>query len=475
MDAVVEEVQNIRIVLKLAGKPNWRFIFATIESRLIDTLGNDDTHGHAVPDFSRSDQRAVLVNGILVRRGAQIETRHPDSSRYAAFSCALIAPSEDGDLFIDLFTGVGIHPNDEIAGEAWHLAVDITTVGNVDPMRCIDIIKDHLARYRVTYTHESANIPYLSAQDMLTFQNRACVEHARSLQAALNKTSQALETANSRLREETEKNKATAKSHARTLKDLETAVDTHRATAERHRDRADAAERQLRALVTGAQPMASPFESSGDIQNSGLSERNAQLENLLDQAEMSLLESTEEIDRLRVEVRRLREESALLRIKPEDEVVPSSARTYPDHLNNLDDWARDNLSGRLVVLPKAAKAARKSSFADHALVYRTLQALVDLYWPMRFEKDMAKKALWSQFLAENGLSNGPIGMALKNHQTSDAYHVHWQRSRVPLDRHIQGSDSRNETLCFRLYYHVDVDEKLIVVGHVPTHLPNTLS
>jgi hypothetical protein len=44
-----------------------------------------------------------------------------------------------------------------------------------------------------------------------------------------------------------------------------------------------------------------------------------------------------------------------------------------------------------------------------------------------------------------------------------------------LELHLQGHSGRDEARSFRLYFAVDQGQKKVAVGHLPTHLPKTLS
>lgn len=248
---------------------------------------------------------------------------------------------------------------------------------------------------------------------------------------------------------------------------LKTELETQRAVAQRQRERADAAERASRAVSnsnSSAVPVAAlPAATSVDP-------RDADLDHL----RLVVRQQSDELDRLRAEAFRLREEAERRGTASHMPTLPA-APGHPSNLHGLASWAQSTLNGRVVVHAKAARAARKSTFADTPLVYRTLEALASLYWPMCFGGDATARNTWESFLASERLSCGPTGAAVNDRRTRASYLVNWQRQQVELDHHLQGDNSRDEARSFRVYFHIDTERQVIVVGHLPSHLPNSFS
>lgn len=270
--------------------------------------------------------------------------------------------------------------------------------------------------------------------------------------------------------------RATAETHRRTerkqaahIKQLQTELETARAVGQRLRTRAEAAERQLRTPSVAGVPSPAAASITSATPPAAECEEQARLA-------LTVTQQSEEVDRLRAEVFRLREAPGRVAgaLRQAAETIASGAAA-PATLHGLASWAQGHLQGRIVVHAKAARAARKSAFADPGLVYRVLKAMAEHYWSMRAHGDASARTAWEAFLAQERLSCGPTGAAVLDRRTRAAYLVDWHRRNVELDQHIQGDSSRDEARAFRLYFHWDADRQIVIVGHLPSHLPNTLS
>ncbi|TAN03147.1 MAG: hypothetical protein EPN36_14210 [Rhodanobacteraceae bacterium] len=146
----------------------------------------------------------------------------------------------------------------------------------------------------------------------------------------------------------------------------------------------------------------------------------------------------------------------------------------PATLADLGTWAHRALDDRVVVVPRALRAARKSNFADPGLVYRSLEALRDAYWAMKFGGNADAQETWQRFLRDEHLSCSQTGAGPESRH-AETYHVSWAGRRVPLDMHLQGNSGRHETRQFRIYFHADEVSRRVIVGHLPSHLRNNAS
>jgi hypothetical protein len=150
--------------------------------------------------------------------------------------------------------------------------------------------------------------------------------------------------------------------------------------------------------------------------------------------------------------------------------------SYPASLEDIDAWAKTALAdGRIVLHPKAIAAAKASSFQEPELVYRSLEALRDYYWPMRFAPAEGSRALWKEALAELRLECSNTGTATTDHRTAPFYQVTHEGRMYTLDLHLKGNSSFDPRLGYRLYFSVDRERQLVIVGALPNHLPNRQS
>jgi hypothetical protein len=162
-------------------------------------------------------------------------------------------------------------------------------------------------------------------------------------------------------------------------------------------------------------------------------------------------------------------ESALRRQRREDEPP------IPDSLSELGEWAERNLCNRVVVLPRALNAAKKSSFEDIAFVYRTLLALRDKYVPMRRTGATQAKADCDAAWQELGLELTPSFAGSGAGQFGDEYRVKWDGRTRDLEMHLKGSNSRDPRYGFRCYFFWDDIKQVAVVGSIPGHLTTNAS
>jgi hypothetical protein len=188
-------------------------------------------------------------------------------------------------------------------------------------------------------------------------------------------------------------------------------------------------------------------------------------------AKTRALEHEELILQLKTRIRWL--EDRLKAATGADVVPPPS--DFPDTWDGLEKWVDERLAGKVFVLPSAAKAARRSAFEDIPFCYRVLEMLGEIYQPMRSEGGTEHRKTLDTACAELHVDISPVGSAATAHRTRDAYRAQWKGRRVVLDMHVKGSNSRKQQEGFRLYFHYDEEEQIVVVGSFPVHLDSTLS
>lgn len=142
----------------------------------------------------------------------------------------------------------------------------------------------------------------------------------------------------------------------------------------------------------------------------------------------------------------------------------------PDSFEGLEEWCTSYLPGRVYVVPRAFRAAKKSAFENSELAYKALLILRDFYVPMRREGGREKRLAYEQALAQSGLEDAQSFSGPRAGEQGDEYRVMYNGRPRYLDRHIKGSSSREERFGFRLYFFWDEDSQEVVVGSFPTHL-----
>lgn len=244
-------------------------------------------------------------------------------------------------------------------------------------------------------------------------------------------------------------------------------ADVHAQAAKRRRTKAKeegASDTELLALA---------LEENERLEEK-LKDEKQTYEGLLETAERERVNTEVELDETRASYRGLQArvehlEAALSATGKQDETP------ILDTFEGLDAWCAEHLSGRVQVLPRALRAAVKSSFENPPLAYQALLILRDYFVPMKREGGMEKKQAYEQALAELGLEDTPSIVAERAGEFSDEYSVTYNgRSRI-LERHLKGSSSREERFGFRLYFFWDDDTRQVVVGSFPAHLSTRAS
>lgn len=244
-------------------------------------------------------------------------------------------------------------------------------------------------------------------------------------------------------------------------------ADVHAQAAKRRRTKAKEEGASDAELLTLAMEENKRLEGK-------LEEEQQTYEGLLETAEKERLQIEAELDETRASSRGLQArivhlEGALCATGRQDETP------ILDTFEGLDAWCAEHLSGSVHVLPRALRAAVKSSFKNPPLAYQALLILRDYFVPMKREGGLGKKQAYEQALAELGLEDTPSIVAARAGEFSDEYSVTYNGRARTLERHLKGSSSREERFGFRLYFFWDDDSRQVVVGSFPAHLSTRAS
>lgn len=152
--------------------------------------------------------------------------------------------------------------------------------------------------------------------------------------------------------------------------------------------------------------------------------------------------------------------------QPEQTEVPTT-------FDQLEEWVAAEMSdGRVLIHARAIATAKQSGFHDPTLAYRAMLLLRDVYWPMKFDKDEGARARWKRALADLHLECSHTGRAAFTSKTAASYQVQVDGKSCTLDMHLKGNSSFDPKFSFRVYFACHKGRKQIVVGSMPTHLPN---
>lgn len=160
----------------------------------------------------------------------------------------------------------------------------------------------------------------------------------------------------------------------------------------------------------------------------------------------------------------------------EREATATATEAPPTVWDELWPVVERQMAGRLVISRKAARAARRSHYEDVPFAWRVIRLLAEDYVPMR-RGEPGTRERFEEGCRELKVAVSPTGRATLDRKYRDAYQVNHLGQYLTLDMHVQGSDSRDPLECFRLYFTYAVpDDGLgyVLVGHLPTHLENSL-
>ena len=158
---------------------------------------------------------------------------------------------------------------------------------------------------------------------------------------------------------------------------------------------------------------------------------------------------------------------------PKATQVPSEDLNLPEDWDALFSWAHQHFDGKIAFTSRARRVARKSVFRDIPQVASAVAMLANEYHDLlTIGGDDCRRAFDAR-CAELGVSIGVTGAATDNHRTAESYTATWNGKGHLMERHVQGSSSRDASRGLRIYF--AQAEGVIVIGHLPTHLRNSLT
>ena len=153
----------------------------------------------------------------------------------------------------------------------------------------------------------------------------------------------------------------------------------------------------------------------------------------------------------------------------EDRIGATDAEpTFPNALEELDEWALANYPGRLVLLNRAARTAKKSPFTEPSLVYRCLDRLARQYVDAR-RAGNAVDTLFEDLSVSLERTGDPNRLS----QWKEKYFVPHRGANRFLESHLKRGSDHNEANTLRIYFFYDEDDEQVIVGHLPSHLTNS--
>lgn len=215
---------------------------------------------------------------------------------------------------------------------------------------------------------------------------------------------------------------------------------------------------------------------------SGASKKKTEREQLLEQnnalLKQQIQEKTEEFNLADAEVKQTeaerdqyRSQLTALRGKIdslEQRLAKSALQIdYPVSFDLLDEWALKHLAGRLILLNRAVRAARKSPFNEPQIVYKCLDRLARAYVDAR-----RGGAPVEDLFSDLGVHLERTGDPVRLSQWKEEYFVPHRAKSEFLAWHLKRGSDKNEANTLRIYFFYDEDDEQVIVGHLPGHLSN---
>lgn len=188
-------------------------------------------------------------------------------------------------------------------------------------------------------------------------------------------------------------------------------------------------------------------------------------------------QAAQERDQVQDENRRLRARidmlsSGLGRSSGSDVTVVERPTTLAD----IPEWVERHLAGSLVLHSRAVRGLKSATFADVPMIVDALELMATAYRDVCMGDSQARDRLEAS-LHELGLQCTPSGDETSLGRFGDAYLIRWPFADSPqklLRMHLKNNgNSRDPRRCLRIYFLWDPDTLQVVVGWLPSHLPNT--
>jgi hypothetical protein len=148
----------------------------------------------------------------------------------------------------------------------------------------------------------------------------------------------------------------------------------------------------------------------------------------------------------------------------------------PATLADIPEWVERHLAGSLVLHSRATRGLKSATFDDAGLIADALGLLATAYRDVCMGDPQARERLEAD-LHKFGLQCTPSGDETSLGRFGDAYLIRWpfaDSSQRLLRMHLKNNgNTRDPRRCLRIYFLWDPDTLQVVVGWLPSHLPNT--
>ncbi len=201
----------------------------------------------------------------------------------------------------------------------------------------------------------------------------------------------------------------------------------------------------------------------------------AGLERIASDAEKA---AQQDVQRMQDEISRLKAENYRLR-----NAVPSGAAVEEKHAerrlmsyDDLEEWAEEVLGPYIFIHNKAVRDCRKNGHPDMLdRIANTLIAIRDYWIPFKLEGGLEKKEAAEKALAALGVEDEGCFTRREKASEKPDYAVREGTITWVLYDHFKYGNSRQNSEQFRIYYAWDDEGRRLIIGKMPSHLPNDQS
>ena len=188
-------------------------------------------------------------------------------------------------------------------------------------------------------------------------------------------------------------------------------------------------------------------------------------------AQQDVQRMQDEIGRLKAENYRLRS-SAQHATVVEEKPAERELASYDD----LEDWADEVLGPHIFIHNKAIRECRKNGHPDMLeRIANTLLAIRDHWIPFKLEGGLERKEAATSALAALGVEDEGCFTRREKASEKPEYSVREGTITWVLYDHFKYGNSRQNSEQFRMYYAWDEEGRRLIIGKMPSHLPNDMS
>lgn len=201
----------------------------------------------------------------------------------------------------------------------------------------------------------------------------------------------------------------------------------------------------------------------------------AGLERIASSAEKA---AQQDVQRMQDEIGRLKAENYRLRSSAQNATVVEEkpAERELASYDDLEDWADEVLGPHIFIHNKAIRECRKNGHPDMLeRIASTLLAIRDHWIPFKLEGGLDRKETAEKALAELGVEDEGCFTRREKASEKPEYSVREGTITWVLYDHFKYGNSRQNSEQFRMYYAWDEDGRRLIIGKMPSHLPNDMS